>query len=190
MNNFIAQLWQPILLATALCFIMSALIWMIAPHHKGEWKEPPNVGGLRDLLRQGGIQPGGYTFPHMSDADRKDKTKAAEKMQQWAEGPSGVLYIVPKGPMSMGKMMGQQVAYFLLVNIFLGWFTSYFIVVGTTYVHVFKIIGLAAFMSYFLGSIPESIWFGRPWKSVVLQGIDAALYAGMTAGTFGWLWPR
>ncbi len=45
-------------------------------------------------------------------------------------------------------------------------------------------------MAHFLGTIPESIWFGRPWKSVGLQLIDALLYALLTGGTFGWLWPR
>jgi hypothetical protein len=43
-------------------------------------------------------------------------------------------------------------------------------------------------MSYCFASIPDSIWFGRPWKSWILQAVDALAYGLVMGGVFGWLW--
>lgn len=188
--EFVGHLWMPILLASVFCFILSALFWVVAPHHKGEWKEAPNAKGLQDFLRQAGAQPGSYVFPHLGDEERKDKEKAAAKMKLWAEGPSGALFIVPPGPMNMGSMLGKQFFFFLVVNVFLAYVGWHAGLTGQPYLRIFQVIGAVAFMSYALGSIPESIWFGRPWKSVWIQAVDALIYACFTAGTFGWLWNR
>jgi hypothetical protein len=185
--DFIAQLWQPILLATFLCFVVSALVWMFAPHHKKEWKGPPNQDGVMDLLRKGNVAAGGYLFPF---GDRSDKAAFAEAMKKFAEGPAGVMYVFPKGPMNMRKMLGQQFAFFLLVNLMLALLGSRVGLDGQPYLHVFKVIGFVAFMTYAVGVAPESIWFGRPWKSYLLGAVDGLLYACVTAGAFGWLWPR
>ena len=44
------------------------------------------------------------------------------------------------------------------------------------------------FMTYALGSMSESIWFGRPWSSFALQALDALMYGLILGGVFGWLW--
>ena len=41
-----------------------------------------------------------------------------------------------------------------------------------------------------VGQIPNAIWWGRPWKSAFKEFVDGIVYALLTAGTFGWLWPR
>ena len=185
--HFVAELWIPILLASFFCFIASAIVWMAGPHHKKEWKGAPNEDAIQDVLRKADAQPGGYMFPF---GDRSDKSQFAAAMKKWAEGPSGVLFIFPKGQMNMGKMMGQQFAFFLAVNFMLAYVGHHSNLDGQPYLRVFQVIGAIAFMTYWLGSAPESIWFGRPWKSYLLQGVDGLLYALITAGTFGWLWPR
>jgi len=45
-------------------------------------------------------------------------------------------------------------------------------------------------LAYGFGSIPESIWFGRPWGNQLKTLIDGLCYGLLTAGVFGWLWPR
>ena len=35
-----------------------------------------------------------------------------------------------------------------------------------------------------------AIWYRRAWNTTVKSTIDGALYALLTAGVFGWLWPR
>ena len=186
--HFVGQLWLPILLATVFCFILSAIIWMAGPHHKKEWR---GVGSAEDALmgalRQGGVGQGGYMFPF---GDRADKAQFEAAMKKWAEGPSGVLYVFPRGQMGMGKMLVQQFVFFLAVNFMLAYVGHHSSLDSQPYLRVFQVIGAVAFMTYWLGAAPESIWFGRPWKSYLLQGVDGLMYALVTAGTFGWLWPR
>jgi hypothetical protein len=31
---------------------------------------------------------------------------------------------------------------------------------------------------------------GRPWSITIKDMVDGLIYAGMTAGSFGWLWPK
>ena len=50
--------------------------------------------------------------------------------------------------------------------------------------------GLAAWLGY-AGATPSgSIWMGRPWTITIKDMVDGLIYAGMTAGSFGWLWPK
>jgi hypothetical protein len=53
---------------------------------------------------------------------------------------------------------------------------------------VFRIVGTLGFMSYSFASIPDSIWFGRPWVSFYKQCFDALAYGCLMGGVFGWLW--
>lgn len=185
--DFIGSLWQPILLATFLCFVMSAIVWMMGPHHKTEWKGPPNADGVMDLLRQGNVEAGGYMFPY---GDRSNKTAFAEAMKKFAAGPAGVMYVFPRGPMNMGKMLVQQFTFFLFVNFMVAYIGHHGGLDGQTYLRVFQVTGAIAFLTYAVGQAPESIWFARPWKSFFLGAFDGLLYALVTAGAFGWLWPR
>ena len=45
-------------------------------------------------------------------------------------------------------------------------------------------------MAYCLGFIPGAIWFAKTPRSVLMEVIDGVAYALLTAGFFGWLWPR
>ena len=49
--------------------------------------------------------------------------------------------------------------------------------------------GAVAWLDYGMALIPEAIWFGRSWPSVAKGVGDALIYALLTAGAFGWLWP-
>jgi hypothetical protein len=54
---------------------------------------------------------------------------------------------------------------------------------------VFRIAGTTAMMSYILAVVPDSIWFGRPWRNLWLQVVDGVVYGLVTGAIFGWLWP-
>jgi hypothetical protein len=45
-------------------------------------------------------------------------------------------------------------------------------------------------MGYTLALWPMSIWYRRAWTITIKSTIDGLIYALLTAGTFGWLWPR
>jgi hypothetical protein len=61
---------------------------------------------------------------------------------------------------------------------------------GTPYGLVFRVAGAVAFAGYSFAHIPNAIWWGRPWKSALKEFADGVVYALLTAGTFGWLWPE
>jgi hypothetical protein len=46
-----------------------------------------------------------------------------------------------------------------------------------------------AFAGYALALWPFTIWYRRSLGTTIRSTIDGALYAALTAGTFGWLWP-
>jgi hypothetical protein len=45
-------------------------------------------------------------------------------------------------------------------------------------------------MSYGLGNLAKVIWKGEPWSMVIKEVIDGLIYGLLTAGVFGWLWPK
>jgi hypothetical protein len=55
---------------------------------------------------------------------------------------------------------------------------------------VFRIAGTVAFAGYALALAQPSIWYGRSWTATLKSMFDGLIYALLTAGTMGWLWPR
>ena len=58
------------------------------------------------------------------------------------------------------------------------------------YMTVFRITSVAAWLAYGAGTVYDAIWFGRPWSGVFKGFGDALIYALLTGGAFGWLWPE
>jgi len=78
----------------------------------------------------------------------------------------------------------------LVVGVFvayLGWHAKS---AGTAYLEVFRITGTAALLGYAVGFFHESIWKGQAWSVTAKFMFDGLIYALVTAGTFGWLWPH
>lgn len=61
---------------------------------------------------------------------------------------------------------------------------------GANYLAVFRFAGASAFMGYSLALLQNSIWYNRNWGATVKSVFDGLVYGLLTAGTFGWLWPR
>ncbi len=90
----------------------------------------------------------------------------------------------------MGKNMALSFVYYIVIGVLVAYVAGRTLTAGTDYLAVFRIAGTVAWLGYGWAVVPEGIWFGRPWSSVVLSLADALLYALLTAGVFGWLWPR
>ena len=58
------------------------------------------------------------------------------------------------------------------------------------YLEVFRVAGTTAFLGYAAAQVQDSIWKGQPWGVTLKHVLDGLIYALLTAGTFGWLWPR
>jgi len=61
---------------------------------------------------------------------------------------------------------------------------------GAHYLGVFRLAGTVAFLAYSGALLPASIWWGKPLSVTLKEVADGLLYALLTAGAFGWLWPR
>ena len=55
---------------------------------------------------------------------------------------------------------------------------------------MFRFVGASAFLAYTVALWQNSIWLKRAWSSTLKHTFDGLVYALVTAGTFGWLWPR
>jgi hypothetical protein len=91
----------------------------------------------------------------------------------------------------MGPMMVKAVIFNFVVSFFAAYIAGHVLQLpGAPYLSVFRVVGAIGFMAYAFATVPDAIWFGRPWRSWFLQAGDALLYGLLMAGTFGWLWPR
>ena len=175
-------LWLPILVSAVIVWIASALIWTVLPWHKSDYAKTGDEEGVRAALR--GLSPGFYNVPHVTDmAD----LKKPEVEQKFTDGPLAFVTVLPNGMPNMGKNMALSFVHNLVVAFVCGYLVSRTTGPDATYLEVFRIAGTFTFAAYWLGVIPDSVWFGRPWSSTVKIGWDALIYGMLTGGVFGWL---
>ena len=185
----LAHLWLPILLSAVFVFVASSLIHMAFKWHNSDYHGLPNEDEVRAAILKGSPAPGQYVLPYC--ADQKEMGGEAMKAKL-KEGPVGFMILrapCPEG-MRMGPMLLQWFLFCALVSLFTALVLIHAAAPGADYKAVFHTAALCAFMAYAFGSIPMGIWWGQPWGSVLKNLLDGLIYAGLTAGTFGWLWPR
>jgi len=181
----LAALWMPIVVSAVFVFVVSSVLHMALKYHQADYKKLPDEARQVDALR--GLAPGSYHFPH---CDSMKDLGTPEMQEKFRRGPVGILLAMPSGPPAMGRHLGLWFAYSLLVSLFAGYLASATLPPGTHYLSVFRVVGTAAFMTYGLGNLVDSIWKGFPWGNSLRALFDGLLYALVTAGAFGWLWPR
>jgi hypothetical protein len=106
------------------------------------------------------------------------------------KGPVLIVTVRPNGMPGMGKYLVQWFIFCVVMGVLSAYVGSSALPSGTPYLRVFQVVGSTAFMGYALALWPMSIWYGRSWTNTVKSTIDGLIYALITAGTFGWLWPR
>ena len=183
----ISSLWLPILLSAVLVFVASSVIHMFTPWHKSDFLKAPNEDRVMDALRPFGLAPGDYLMPR---PEGMDDMKSQAFIDKRTRGPVMVFTVLPGGPISMGKNLVQWFVYCVVVGLFAAYVVGHALPAGAGYPQVFRLIGATAFAGYALGQWPASIWFNRSWGTTLRFTIDGLIYALLTAGTFGWLWPR
>src|SRR5262249_6652068 len=98
--------------------------------------------------------------------------------------------VLPNGMFQMGASMVQWFLFCVVVSLFTGYVTGRVLPAGTQYLRVFQIAGTIAFMAYAFGQFPSSIWYRKSWSTTFKHTFDGLLFGCLTAGTFGWLWPK
>lgn len=185
--EFLTQLWMPIVVSGVVVFILSAIAWTAMPHHKKDWRGLPDPDAVQAAMRANPPAPGQYAMPWARDPSVFKDPAMAERMQK---GPRAYITVVPNGMPPMGPMMARSLAFNIVVSFLVAYVAWHALGAGADYLAVFRMVGAVSAMSYILGTVPESIWFGRPWRTFAMQAIDGLVFGLFTAGVFGWLWPR
>jgi len=183
----LVSLWLPVLVSAVIVFVASSVIHMGPFWHRGDYPKVPKEAEVMNALRPFGIPPGEYFIPRASGRQEMKSPEFADKLNK---GPVAVLTVIPPGPIAMGRSLAQWFVYLIVVGVFVAYVTGRTLPVGTPYPRVFDIAGVTAFSAYVLAVVPISIWYRRSWSLTLKAALDGLIYAGLTAGTFGWLWPR
>ncbi|MHC4947218.1 MAG: hypothetical protein ACYTG1_03010, partial [Planctomycetota bacterium] len=136
--------------------------------------------------RASGVEPGAYMFPSCESMKEWNSPEMVEKRKQ---GPIGLLTVVPAGGFNMGRSLLLWFLYCLVVSLFVAYASWHGLGADAHYLTVFRVAGAAAVLGYALGVVNETIWKGQRWGTTVKFIVDGVIYALVTAGTFGWLWP-
>ena len=179
-------LWLPIVLSAVAVFVASAITRMVLRYHWNDFTGMPGESGVLETMRKAGVQPGNYSFPHCTGAAEMNDPDMKKK---WEQGPVGMIYVLPNGPPAMGKSLIQWFVYSLVVSFLVAYVTGRTLAPGTEYLQVFRVAATVAFLAYAGAEPVMSIWKGQKWSTTAKNVFDDFIYALLTGGMFGWLWP-
>ncbi len=182
----ILSLWAPILVSAVFVFILSSVVHMVLKYHQNDFAKLPEEDKVMEDLRKYNIRPGEYAMPR---AVTSKEMATPEYIEKAKKGPVAMLTVVESGPPKMGMSLVLWFVYTLLVGIFAAYVASRALGADASYLAVFRFVGVTAFIAYAVAGWQDSIWYNRKWSTTIKNTIDGLIYALVTAGTFGWLWP-
>lgn len=185
--EFLTTLWLPIILSAVFVFVVSSIIHMALKYHKNDMRKLPDENGFIEAVRKLSIPPGDYFVPYMTSS--KD-CKSPEFNEKLKKGPVAFITVFPNGDMRMGKSLVLWFIYSIVVSIFAAYITFHAVPVGGNYLQVFRFAGCSAFMAYSFALAQGAIWYGKNCGATMRSMFDGLIYGLVTAGVFGWLWPR
>jgi hypothetical protein len=183
----LTSLIVPIFLSAVIVFVASSTVHMVLPFHRKDYKKLPDEDGVMDAMRRFNIPPGDYLVPCGGTPAAMKDPAFLEKMNK---GPMAMMTVMPNGMPSMGPIFGMWYAYCAVVSLFAGYVASRALGPGAPYLEVFRFVGTVAFVGYGLALWQNSIWYRKSWATTLRSNLDSLLYGMLTAGTFGWLWPK
>ena len=182
----LSAFWLPILVSAVLVFIASSIIHMFLPYHRSDYEAVPQEDRVADALREAGVTPGQYIIPHAASAQAMKDPEYQTKRQK---GPVAFINVHAPGGASMGQNLMLWFVFLLVVGYFAAYVTGRALSPQSEYLEVFRFAGATAFACYGIGLWPNAIWYTRAWSSALKSTFDGLVYALLTAGVFGWLWP-
>jgi hypothetical protein len=185
MITSIGSLWLPIVVSTVGVFFASSLIHMVLKWHNSDYLKLPNEDAVRATV--GKPAPGQYVIPYCVGME---EMKKPEMQQKFAEGPVAFLLVKPNGMPVMGAALGQWFGLNAVIAVVIAYMAMHALPMTNGFLSVCRFTGGAAFLAHAVGPVTNAIWMGRSWNSVVKDALDAAIYATVTAVSFGALWPH
>lgn len=184
----LTSLLLPILVSAVIVFFASFILHMVLGYHKSDVRKlpEPQEDEIIATINRMNLRPADYAAPHPGSPESMKDPAFIAKM---TKGPLVIMNVSPGAPPNMGTSLAMWFVFVLIVTFFSAYITSRAVTPDTEYLTVFRFIGTSAFMGYALGQIPESIWYRRSWVRTSKSIFDSVIYALLTAGAFGWLWP-
>jgi len=182
----LTALWLPILLSAVFVFIASSVIHMVLPWHKNDFKQLPQEDQIRAALRPFAVPPGDYMVPMC----RAEEMRSPEYKAKLDEGPVQILTVLPNGQYNLGKFLFQWFVFLVVLSFFTAYVAAHSVPAGAGYRAVFRLVSAVSFLGYAGALWPQSIWYRKDWVVTLKSTVDGLLYALLTGGTFGWLWPH
>lgn len=183
----ILSLGIPILVSSVFVFFASWIAHMFLPHHRSDFGKVPSEDEVMEALRKYNIPPGDYMMPRPAGPQGMRSPEFIAKMNK---GPVLTMTVVKSGPPQMGTNLLQWFIYLLVVGVITAYVTGRALPAGSHYLQVFRLAGCTAFVAYSLAQWQDSIWYKRAWSTTIKNNVDGLVYGLLTAGTFGWLWPK
>jgi len=180
-------LWLPILLSGIAVFVLSSIIHMLMPWHKSDYPGVPNEAVFMDAVRPLNVPPGDYMVPRCKS---REELRSPEFLEKMKKGPVIVMTVLPNGEWSMGRNLALWFLYTLIISLFGAYVAGRALAPGSVYLEVFRFVGATTFLGYCAALWQMSIWYRRAWSTTIKATVDGLIYALVTAGMFGWLWPR
>ena len=115
------DLWLPILLGAVLAWIASALIHMALKYHNSDYRPLANEDEVATSIKRGAPRPGIHAIPHCADMGKLSDPAMQAK---FVNGPVAFVTVFPNGLPQMGKLIGQQILYFLVGCVLIAWCAS------------------------------------------------------------------
>jgi hypothetical protein len=182
------SLWLAILLSAVLVFIASSVIHMVLTSwHKNDFKKVPDEERFRQVVGPLALPAGDYIVPH---AGTMDEMKTSGFAQKRVQGPVLLMTVMQPGKINMGPYLVKWFIFTVVVSFLAAYVASRALAPGAEYLRVFQLAGVTAFIGYTVAIWPLSIWYHRDWSTTIRSTIDGLIYALLTAGVFGWLWPH
>ena len=182
----ITALWLPILLSSVAVFAASFILHMVLPFHWKDFKPVPAEDQLRAAMRKAGIGPGNYAIPCPGSPKGMG---TPETIAKYKEGPIAFVNVLPSGGPAMGKSLARWFVFTVVIGVFVAYLVGRSVGAGTDYRSVFRLASTVAFLGYAGAEPLASIWKGQAWSTTLRHVGDGLVYALLSAGIFGWLWP-
>ena len=104
-------------------------------------------------------------------------------------GPSGMLVILARGPMNMGKSMGISFLFNVVVSALVAYVATISLLKGAEGMDVLRMTGTVAFLGYSGALGWNAIWFNHSWGSTAKSMFDGLIYGIGTGVIFMLMWP-
>lgn len=180
----LAALWLPILLSAVFVFVASSIIHMALRWHSSDFKKLAAEDAVMDALRPFALEPGDYAAPLPQSMAQMRSPEFEAKVQR---GPRFSLTVL--ADTSMARNLAVWFVYSLVIATFAAYVAVLTLTADAPYMTVFRVTSTVAFAGYALALWQSWIWYSRSLGATVRSTIDGLVYALLTGGAFGWLWP-